>query len=316
VRLLSEAGITRIQPGIEGLHDGILDLMAKGNSAVINVQLLRYAREFGISTMWMLLVGFPGEDERWHAEAAEWLPLIYHLQPPNSVVHIRFDRFSVYHQRPADFGLRLKHYPNYGTIYPLPSALLQDLSYFFIDENAPPAPEPSPGALALGKAVGDWKDIHLTGLRPVFCANERGDEIDFLDTRPCAPVRRSTISGLDAEVYRAADAALAPVELATRIGKDVHEVEAALNRLAECKLVLALGGKYLALAIPGEMPTIPDHETLPGGWVQFFDPRRNPSVGEAWQNLILRARADAAQAKARAEPAAGTTAEAETPVTT
>jgi len=290
VRLMAQAGITRIQPGIEGLHDGILDLMAKGNSAVINVQLLRYAREAGISTMWMLLVGFPGEDPRWHAEVAEWLPLIYHLQPPNSVVHIRFDRFSVYHQRPADFNLQLTPYPNYRVIYPHAPELLKDLAYFFIDGNVPPSPDASPGAIALGNAVGEWKNIHLTGLRPVFCSTDHGDSISFLDTRPCAPVRRSTITGLEAEAYRLLDAALAPAELATRLARDEREVAEALSSLVAKKLVLALGDKYLALALAGEVPTIPDHETLPGGWVQFFDARLSSSVPEAWRKLILGAR--------------------------
>jgi len=299
VRLMAEAGITRIQPGIEGLHDGILDLMAKGNSAVINVQLLRYAREVGISTMWMLLVGFPGEDTGWHAQVAEWLPLIYHLQPPNSVVHIRFDRFSVYHQRPADFKLRLTPYPNYSVIYPLAPELLKDLAYFFIDESMPLSSNASDGAIALGKAVGDWKNIHLTGLRPVLCSVDRGEAIDFLDTRPCAPVRRSTISGLEAEVYRAIDAAHAPAEIAARLGRGEPEIAAALAQLAARKVVLALGDKYLGLAIEGEMPSIPDHETLPGGWVQLHDPRHSASVPEAWRGLIRGAR----EAKAAAQAA-------------
>ena len=290
VHLMAQAGITRIQPGIEGLHDGILDLMAKGNSAVINVQLLRYAREVGISTMWMFLVGFPGEDTRWHGEVAEWLPLIYHLQPPNSVVHIRFDRFSVYHQRPDDFGLRLAPYPNYRTVYPLEPELLRDLAYFFIDENVPPSPGVSPGAAALGRAVGQWKAAHPSGFRPVFCCVDHGDRIDFFDTRPCAPVRRSSISGLEAEVYRVVDAALAPKEVATRLERDEQEVIEVLSRLAARKLVLALGNRYLALALAGEVPTIPDHETLPGGWVELFDPRSASGLPEAWRNLILGAR--------------------------
>jgi ribosomal peptide maturation radical SAM protein 1 len=300
VRLMAEAGITRIQPGIEGLHDGILDLMAKGNSAVINVQLLRYAREVGISTMWMFLVGFPGEDERWHAEVADWLPLIYHLQPPNSVVHIRFDRFSVYHQRPADFGLSLTPYPNYSVIYPLAPELLQDLAYFFINGNVPLSPDASPGAIALGAAVGNWKASHkFEELRPVFCADDVGDAIEFFDTRPCAPVRRSSISGLEAEVYRMTDAALAPAEIALRLGRGEQEVMETLASLVAKKLVLALGGKYLALAIPGETPTIPDHESLPGGWVQLFDPSFAPSTADAWRRLIIEARA--AKAREQAE---------------
>ena len=285
VALMARAGITEMQPGLESLHDGVLRLMAKGNTAIMNLQTLKYARESGVFVMWMLLVGVPGEDERWHAEVASWLPLVHHLQPPNSVVHIRFDRFSVYHQRQAAHGLRLRPYPSYAAVYPLEAALLQDLAYFFVDESAPLPPEVTPGAEALGRAVGEWKKAHLAGARPVLCMTERDGEIDLLDTRSCAPERRTTLRGLDADVYRAAYPALGRAQLAARLGRDAMEVAAALERLAARRLLIEIGGRHLALAVPGEVPSLLEPDAFPGGWVEPFDARRSASLGEAWQKL-------------------------------
>jgi magnesium-protoporphyrin IX monomethyl ester (oxidative) cyclase len=232
------------------------------------------------------MVGFPGEDEAWHAEVAEWLPLIAHLQAPNSMVHVRFDRFSVYHQRQAKFDLRLIPYPSYGVVYPLGPKLLKDLAYFFIDERTPPYPVATQGAQLLGKAVSDWKSGYFVDPRPVLSMTDRGDVIDIYDTRPCAPARRVTVTGFEAEVYREADTALAAGEIALRLKRDIGHVNQALASLARRKLLLPLNGKHLALAVPGEMPTPFEADELPGGGVDQYDARRFSSLGDAWRALI------------------------------
>ena len=48
VELLADAGIRWIQPGIESLDDNALKLLDKGNSTLINLQLLKWCSELGI----------------------------------------------------------------------------------------------------------------------------------------------------------------------------------------------------------------------------------------------------------------------------
>ncbi len=267
VGLLAEAGITAVQPGIEGLHDDFLKLMAKGNSAAVNVQLLKYAREFGIHVSWLLLARFPGEDDRWHHEVAAWLPLLAHLQPPLSVVSLRFDRFGVYHQRPERFGLDLVPYPAYAAVYPMAPEQLAELAYFFVDARDGRPGEPTSGAEALGGAVADWRGAFAREPRPVLCMTDADDTIEILDTRPCAMARRATLQGLEAAVYRACEPAITGAELARRLG---GAVEGALARLIAQKLLLSLHGRYLALAVAGDVPTPPDADELPGGHIRRF----------------------------------------------
>ena len=57
---LRDAGIRRLQPGIESLSDHVLKLMNKGVRSLQNIQLLKWCKELGLEVHWNLLWGFPG----------------------------------------------------------------------------------------------------------------------------------------------------------------------------------------------------------------------------------------------------------------
>lgn len=267
VALLAKAGVIWIQPGIEAFHDKLLKLMDKGATAAINLQLLKYCREFGIYVTWNLLFGFPGEDDAWHAEVAEWLPLCFHFQPPKCVGRVLYDRFSMYHQAPERYGLKLKPSPSYSTVYPLSQEDISELGYFFADDS-PGAFDTGPGARALARHVVEWFGLFEGGLGPVLSMTVRGDCIDIFDTRPCATARRLTLTGLDALVYQACEPAANCREVCRRLGsagEDRAAVQAALDRLGALCLTVEVHGKVLALAVPGESPPVVTEEEFPGG---------------------------------------------------
>lgn len=285
VRLFAQAGVTKIQPGIEALHDDLLRLMGKGNSTTINIQLLKYAREYGISTTWLLLAGFPGEDDAWHAEVAEWLPLIAHLQPPGGVVHVRFDRFSVYFDKARDFDLDLKPYPAYRAVYPFDEKDLADLAYFFIDAKKAGLRSVTPGVASLQAATVEWRNAYGRRLRPVLSVTDDGENLRFFDTRPCAPERRVNLSGFERALYLACDHAPSLSDLAGRFEGDMTRIGAGLRMLIEARLVLEAHGKYLGLACLGDVPAPVSANEHPNGYVEKFDHRRFRSLGGAWGEL-------------------------------
>ena len=267
VELLAKSGVVWIQPGIEAFHDDLLKLMDKGTTAAINIQVLKYCREFGIYATWNFIFGFPGEDDAWHAQVAEWLPLVFHLQAPKCIGRVLYDRFSLYHQDPARYGLRLRPSPSYAAVYPLPPDDLIDLAYFFLDES-PGARAAGPGAVALARLVLEWDRLFQRGLNPVLSMTTRGEAIDIYDTRPCATARRMTLEGLDALVYQACEPAADFRELVRRVGpagSDAGAVRAALARLTALRLLLEIHGKYLALAVPGDLPCLVEPADFPGG---------------------------------------------------
>jgi ribosomal peptide maturation radical SAM protein 1 len=132
VAALRRAQITRIQPGIESLSDHVLKLMRKGTTALHNVQLLKWCREYGLAVDWNLLHGFPGETDADYAAMLTLLPKLSHLQAPGACGPIRLDRFSPYFQKPADFGLQnVQPLPVYRFLYPLSGLRLEQIAYYF-----------------------------------------------------------------------------------------------------------------------------------------------------------------------------------------
>lgn len=300
LKALRDAGATWLQPGIESLHDGALQLMRKGTQAWINVQLLKWARELGVHLTWNILCGFPGESDDWYGEMAEWVPLIEHLQPPKELRPIRFDRFSPYQARPEEFGLRLRPAWTYPYIYPLAQETLSRLVYVFELEEGPGRQTNAfrlwgsaeftslggAGKDALQERLRTWLAAFLSPLPPLLCKTEEPGRTLILDTRSVAPESRVVLEGLAHRVYRACDhsPSLAGVVKALREdgGRNVDpgEVGRAVTELVERKLVLRLGERLLGLALRGEVPSLPrsNEDGYPGGWVHRRGIRRPPSA--------------------------------------
>jgi ribosomal peptide maturation radical SAM protein 1 len=135
MRVMAEAGVRWLQPGIEALSSHSLKLMRKGTTSFINLRMLKNCVRYGIDPIWNILVGFPGEGAAVYAQYVKDLPLITHLRPPQGVATIHFDRFSPYHMRPEEFGLRLKAVDYYALCFPFPEASITNLAYFFTDTN-------------------------------------------------------------------------------------------------------------------------------------------------------------------------------------
>ena len=106
LKLMAQAGVTHIQPGIESLSSNVLRLMRKGIRAIQNVNLLRWAQYYDIHVDWNLLWGFPGETEQDYAEQATAIPHLLHLRPPSSANRIWLERFSPLFTEPDTFQFR------------------------------------------------------------------------------------------------------------------------------------------------------------------------------------------------------------------
>lgn len=286
VRLLRDAGVLWIQPGIESLHDELLKLMDKGCSALTNIQLLKYAREFGLYVVWNFLGGFPGENDAWHAETADLLPLLHHLPPPHKAFRVRFDRFSVYQREPERFGLRLVPFDSYRDVFPVSPEGLADLAYFLKDAGDAHETHDSlrietvepPGIAALQEAVRVWQKAAGHFEPALLTMDDEGDAVTLFDTRPCAPERRVRLEGLSAELYRRMEPSLPRARLVASVcegsGAPAQDVERRIDELRERKLLVEIRGRVLALAIPGDVPGALPAREFPGGHTQVARPSR------------------------------------------
>jgi magnesium-protoporphyrin IX monomethyl ester (oxidative) cyclase len=299
LEILQASGVRWLQPGIESLHDTALEAMAKGTTGLINVRLLKWSRELGLTVYWNILHGIPNEDDGWYREMSRLIPSLVHLQPPQGLIRIRYERFSPYHSRPQDFGLELRPAWPYRFIYPLAEERLENLVYRFDDLDEPNSrtsffdnrsgllgvnPNDRPGVRELRLHLGLWRRHHADE-PPILRCEDRGDETVIVDTRPCTEQDRHVLRGLAREVHRACanGAALAGIVRVLREGDagtadcevpsdEVTEsaVEAALNELEASRLVVRLGNRWLALALDGEAPALPPAQRFPGGFIDVL----------------------------------------------
>jgi magnesium-protoporphyrin IX monomethyl ester (oxidative) cyclase len=262
VQLLSRAGVRTIQPGIESLHDGFLKRIVKGNRWFTNVQLLKWAQEAGITVNWNFLAGAPGEPGRWYDELAGWLPAIYHLEPPgiDALVTIRYDRYSVYHSRPDDFGVSLVPNRAYGLVYPLSREDLADLAYFFEDEHeaSTRASLDSEGHRAVERSLREWHrafrgDPH-TAPAQLTAREEADGRLVVRDTRPIRAADGYDFDGLEAAILGVCDTAQTTSSLIARLdgighAEPVERIRAAVEGLKELHLLLEWYDRILSLPV-------------------------------------------------------------------
>jgi ribosomal peptide maturation radical SAM protein 1 len=248
---MRDAGIRQIQPGIESLSDHVLTLMDKGVSALQNIALMRWCAELGIQCAWNVLAGFPTERPSEYHRMAEIIPLLTHLDAPMSTAQLRLDRFSPFHQNPEQYGFRrVRPTRAYFYVYPLGRREMSRLAYFFdydyadnrrVDDYLAP----------VSRAVGAWAHAQLSQERPRLDAQVEQDSIVITDSRAVAVAERHELTGVTARVYELCDTARTVTALLReeRIGGVEAEVRDAMDRLVANRLMLAIEGRYLSLAV-------------------------------------------------------------------
>ena len=250
VRLLAEAGVRTIQPGVESFSDQILGLMRKGTTGLQNVQLLKWCREFGVRAEWNLLYGFPGEDPAEYEAMVPLLEAIRFLDPPGAYGVVRLDRFSPYHAEPAAHGLtRIRPIEPYAYLYPFDEETLRRIAYYFdydyVDGRSPesyaePALAVARSWMARGPQGGVWTILGGDGSLAVI--RDDGD----------VPGQVARLEGWQADAYVACDSVQSVVSLA-RMPPLLHVGRAELGSLLEWlvahRLMLEVDGRYLSLAV-------------------------------------------------------------------
>lgn len=242
---LARARVTEIQPGIEALATSTLKLMRKGTTAENNVSFLDDCRQLGITPFWNLLVGFPGEGAASYMQYEASLEHLHHLPPPMGAFPVRFDRFSPYFVKAADFGLDLEPLDFYRYVYPYSDEVLGQLAYYFQDRNYTAAyvQTLAEWLTRLEAMVERWRVryLGLDGLEPARLASHRDAQgiWTVVDTR----------RGERQEVYfdAAASAMVDRLQRPTAIEQLPAEQLATLEHLRAQRLLFEERGRALSL---------------------------------------------------------------------
>jgi ribosomal peptide maturation radical SAM protein 1 len=253
VKLMREAGIVAVQPGIESLSSHVLQLMKKGVTAIQNIALLKWCREFGIECAWNLLYGFPGETAEDYEVTARYASAIPHLRAPGAVAPIRLDRFSPNFNQADHFGIvDIKPFSLYRFVYPLTNEGVANVAYFFEYQHRDGRKPESYVRPALDQ-IAIWKENKGGDLARRY---DQDAELMVVDTRPGRPQMLYPFNGLQREIYdycedirsRAAIAEFARSRVSTQ--EDFGPaLDVFLNQMEACQLMIREGNQYLSLAI-------------------------------------------------------------------
>ncbi|MBN1203709.1 MAG: RiPP maturation radical SAM C-methyltransferase [Myxococcaceae bacterium] len=252
VRLLKAARVLQIQPGIESLSDQVLRLMRKGVSAMHNLQLLKWCKEFGITPLWNVLWGFPREDPAEYARMAELFPLLTHLTPPDRGGTIHLERFSPNFHEAKAHGLKdVRPAPAYSFLYDLPEEALRNIAYFFTYQH-----EDDRDVWAYARPVSEriaaWVAEHATS---GLYALDQQEHLRILDRRKVAPAPEVLLKGaerwalLECDAVSTFDALKARYPAQEPEARGWDSLESVLARLITARLLITDGKSYLGLPI-------------------------------------------------------------------
>ncbi|GAB1689817.1 RiPP maturation radical SAM C-methyltransferase [Krasilnikovia sp. M28-CT-15] len=250
VRALAHGGVNQIQPGIESLSSRVLRLMRKGTRAAQNINLLRWARYYGVEVGWNLLWGFPGETEQDYADQAAMLPHLVHLQPPTAACRVWIERFSpLFSESPTKTPEA-----SYRYVYPA-SVDLRKAAYFF--EYDLPGALPHSAYEPLLKEFSAWTELWSTERRPALTFWSSPGLVQIYDARREGAEGTYTFEGPLADLYTACSAR--PITAAAvheRLGGSltVPQIQEAFAQFASRGLLVLDETLALALALPAGVP--------------------------------------------------------------
>ena len=251
LRLLAEAGVAHIQPGLESLSSNVLRLMRKGVRAGQNVNLLRWSQYYGISVSWNLLWGFPGETEQDYVGQAAAIPHLLHLPPPASASRIWLERFSPLFTEQDTGGLRYKTPErSYQYVYPA-DVDLEKAAYFF--DYLVEGSVPETAYAAVRDAAKAWSSAWQAGQPPMLTHRSAPRFVQIRDQRHQGHDGTYTFEDTLADLYlacgnRPTTAAAVRRKLGLRLSEEaIHEV---FQEFQQRGLMFIDGQLALALSLP------------------------------------------------------------------
>jgi len=252
IRMLTEAGVRTIQPGVESFSSNVLRVMRKGTSALQNVLLLKRCREHGVRPVWNVLYGFAGECPDDYEQTAQLMDALHHLEPPMRarLIRVRLDRFSPLYADPAEHGVtNVRPDRAYAFVYRLADEDLQQLAYYF-EYDYVSQPEPDNYVAPAQEALERW---YANRASPGLVFSSSGETLSIWDFRPDAQQILTVLQDARREIYlwcqeiRGEAAVLA---FAGEHGMSDRETLTWLEEMIRQHLMACADYRYLSLALP------------------------------------------------------------------
>ena len=258
LRVMRQAGVARIQPGIESLSTEVLSLMNKGVTGIQNINFLRWSRYYGFDVDWNLIWGFPGETAEAYEALTRITPLLAHLHAADNMGPVQMHRFSpMFRER--------------GSLSPCAIAVQSKVTAMCFRGQSMWTPSrttstTSSRSVFRAKPTRRSRARSRHGVRVGSMSQRRISATDTLRAssrfkigRGHGSPREYTLRGAVANLYAAcSDEPLSLAQLhrvCSGTSASEQELEGAMGELTELGLVVHEGQSYLALALPMGAPT-------------------------------------------------------------
>lgn len=249
IKMLADARVIYVQPGIESLSTHLLQAVDKGVSAIQNVFFLKCATEYGILPIWNILVRIPGERPEDYVEMAALIPRLVHLRPPTGgAPRVEVHRYSPYFTRTSEFIEDVRPAPWYRGVYP-DDIDLERVAYYFDATFKNTAGDPTYDAV-IARAhewMRRWAEPHP----PRLTLREIDDGLEIEDARS-SNVVCWRLEGRQAAIYRECADITTPDKIRQALDGawTADEIRGELAGFVEEGLAMREGERFLGLAIP------------------------------------------------------------------
>ncbi|MGH9165002.1 MAG: RiPP maturation radical SAM C-methyltransferase, partial [Acidimicrobiales bacterium] len=250
VYLLARSGCVALQLGIESLSDRLLRLMTKGNTALQQVQAIKWCAEAGMAPYYALLTHIVDERPEDYDEVLGFARYLVHLPPPRAVVPIELDRYAPYFREWQVRGFdHPRPQPWYRLMFGPDATDLEAFAYHF-DGTHPSTdgPELVERRAALYRFVTEqWVPDHAS-TRLTYRA---GRGWLRLTRKHGGSVERRDIEGPAAALYRACDELRTGRDLRAQFADDLgpDQVDRLLGEWREQGLLVKARGRDVHLAL-------------------------------------------------------------------
>jgi ribosomal peptide maturation radical SAM protein 1 len=242
-----EAGLRRVQFGIEGLSTAWLKRIGKGTTLLQNLQAMRTCRELGIYNAANLISDFPGSTPDDVAETVDAIKTLALSFQPLRVVPFLLGTGSTVETLREEFGvINVRNRDNYGPA--LPETVKKrlhvlDLSF---ELAAPPA-----SWQPVIDAVDHWEAVTRAKAPRLLLYYRDGGSFLVVDDDRFEDFRSGTFEGLEREVYLYCMEIRTRDEVAHRFAgrASAAGLDAILAQFVEFKIMATERERFLSLAI-------------------------------------------------------------------
>lgn len=197
-RLMREAGVTRVQIGVEAFGNKYLNKMNKGVTNIENMAAIKYCQEVGISTIYNLIINYPNEDECDLKEASQNIEFLKGYIPPWAL-----NTLGIYHGSPIyrnfkAFKIKELTIPAHA-LWRFPQRIWQTLISFYYDYTC--INDGKDRRLSWQEIIRPWQQTGRDRIhRPLLYYQDAGEFLTITDQLSANCVR-TILKGVERELY-------------------------------------------------------------------------------------------------------------------